>query len=459
MYRHFFAELAPRLDTARALESELDRHLARRFNVFDYAKTDELGISRILADLLDPDGPHGQGTLFLERFVKGLGNLRDWPDLSDRRISVDVEHVIKANRRIDIYVEIGDAKAAHCLAIENKPYAEDQKNQIKDYLAHLLKRYPGRFMLIYLSTRGEGPSNSSLPKNELAKSKGQFAILSYCKYDGVRDHNAHEDFADIFRDYRLSGSLAGWFRECRRVCEVDRLRWFLHDAELFCQREFGGPAMTIDSETKLVTDFLLSEPEKNLETAYAVYKSWPAVREKICGSFLDQIRCHVKTKVSELPDEIRSDDIKVKSKYGGKRPRKFRLWLYRNSWTQFEARNSDSPDRIAVCMEVGKTANGWYFGIASPLSVENMTDSDKKRFEGFKTELKNRLGSGNQEPKWPWWKFVENRKYGNWEHHILDLYRETEKDGDKVMKYFVDLFIETAKKAIPIIDKFDRENA
>ena len=43
-------------------------------------------------------------------------------------------------------------------------------------------------------------------------------------------------------------------------------------------------------------------------------------------------------------------------------------------------------------MEVGETANGWDFGIASAV-VENMTDSDKKRFEGFKTELK-RLGSG-----------------------------------------------------------------
>ena len=309
-------------------------------------------------------------------------------------------------------------------------------------------------MLIYLSPRGEGPLNSSLPKNELGKSKGQFAILSYCKYDRERDSNAHEDQADAFRDYRLSGSLADWFRECRRSCEVDRLRWFLRDAEIFCQREFGGPTMTIDSETKLVMDFLLLEPEKNLETAYAVYKSWPAVREKICEKFLHQIRCHAEKQVSEFPD-----DIQVKSKYGGKRSRKFRLWLYRSSWTQYEVRNPDSLERIAVCMEVGENANRWYFGITSPLPVEEMTHGDKKRSEGFKAELKKRLGSGNQEANWPWWNYVENRKYGNWEHHILDLYRETEKGGDKVMKYFVDLFIETAKTAIPIIDEFHRENA
>lgn len=454
MYRRFFAELAPRLDTARALEAELDRHLARRFNVFDYAKTDELGISRILADLLDPDGPHGQGTLFLERFVKGLENLRNWPDLRERRISVDVEHVIRGNRRIDIYVEIGGAKAAHCLAIENKPYAEDQNNQIKDYLAHLSKRHPGRFMLIYLSPRGEGPSSSSLPKNELAKSIGQFAILSYCKYDGVRDHNAHENLTDEFRNYRLSGSLADWFRECRRVCEVDRLRWFLRDAELFCQREFGVPDMTIDSETKLVTDFVLSEPENNIEIAYTVYKSWPVVREKICGNFLDLIRCQVKKKVSEF-----ADDIQVNSKYGGKHPRKFRIWLYRKSWTQFKVGDSGPGDRIAVCMEVGESANGWYFGIASPLSVGNMTNGDKKQFEGLKEELRNYLGSGKEDSRWLWWKYVEDPRYGYWESQVLNLYREKEKGGDKVVKYFVDLLVNTAEKAITVIDKFDSEYA
>ncbi len=90
-YQRFFAELAPRLETARALEVELDRHLARRFNVLDYVRTDELGLSKILADLFDPKGHHGQGTLFLQCFMEGLGKLTDWPDLSGRPMSVEME--------------------------------------------------------------------------------------------------------------------------------------------------------------------------------------------------------------------------------------------------------------------------------------------------------------------------------------------------------------------------------
>ena len=93
MYRRFFAELRPRLETARALEAELDRHLARRFNVLDYMRTDELGLSRIVADLLNPRGPHGQGKLFLERFVEGLGEQVFRLDLNGEPISVVVEKV------------------------------------------------------------------------------------------------------------------------------------------------------------------------------------------------------------------------------------------------------------------------------------------------------------------------------------------------------------------------------
>ena len=68
-HQRFFRELVPRLATARELERELDAHLARRFNVFDYLPTHEMGLSRIVADLLDPKGKHGQGASFLKLLI------------------------------------------------------------------------------------------------------------------------------------------------------------------------------------------------------------------------------------------------------------------------------------------------------------------------------------------------------------------------------------------------------
>ena len=59
-YERFFAGLAPRLDMARVLAREFDRNLAHRFNVLDYLRDDELGLSLIIADLLNPKASHGQ---------------------------------------------------------------------------------------------------------------------------------------------------------------------------------------------------------------------------------------------------------------------------------------------------------------------------------------------------------------------------------------------------------------
>ena len=70
-------ELTPHVRAARTVERELDRHLARRFKVFRYLRDDELGLSRIIADLLDPAAEHGQGTSFLEVMLELLPELPD----------------------------------------------------------------------------------------------------------------------------------------------------------------------------------------------------------------------------------------------------------------------------------------------------------------------------------------------------------------------------------------------
>ena len=61
------------------MERELDRLLARRFNALDYLRADEHGLSRIVADMLDPRGTHGQGTGFLSELLglDGVDNAKE----------------------------------------------------------------------------------------------------------------------------------------------------------------------------------------------------------------------------------------------------------------------------------------------------------------------------------------------------------------------------------------------
>ena len=144
----FFAEVAPRLETAQTLDDELDRQLARRFNVFRYLRTDEMGFSRMIADLLDPAGDHGQGAAFLKLLTEKLDFAWDVNPSDLGNAKVQTERQIAGRRRIDIVVEID---SEHCLAIENKSnFAGDQERQVADDLDWLKREYRSS-LLVYLS--------------------------------------------------------------------------------------------------------------------------------------------------------------------------------------------------------------------------------------------------------------------------------------------------------------------
>ena len=449
----FFDELAPRLETARVLEQELDRNLARRFNVLDYLKTDELGLSRIIADLLDPDASHGQGVPFLQTFLgklEGFNETPQWPDL-DRspRVSVFREWTTDQQRKIDVVVKIkGPDKEPRCLALENKPYDRDRKSQVKDYLEFLKRRYDERFLLVYLSPTGDGPSEWSISSKELHEWKGRFAIMPY--YDGG------EKRADEFDDFRLRPSLADWLGECRKNCEVDRLRWFLRDAETFCQRTFGGQAMTTKSENKTVQDFVLADPGK-LRTAVTVYESWPAIKDKVCGQFFERLRSAIENKAKKF-----AGDIIVVCEYTGETNYGNWIRLYRECWAHYEVNHSVSKGitRTTIGMDNQKKGpNGWCIGVASPMSRDKMTLDEKERREGLVKKLGDRLGSGKVSEWWPWWNWVEGDKR-DWDLLIPDLHKECHDNNNngKITAYFVDKFIEIAEKAIPIINKIETGN-
>lgn len=456
--RRFFSELAPRLNTARALERQLDQKLACRFNVFDYLKTDELGLSRIIADLLDPEASHGQGRLFLRKFIESLEGLNGkphWPDLDETPISVTCEQTIRDERRMDVVVEFrGPDEKSYCLAIENKPYAGDLEEQLKDYLEHLEREYGERFLLIYLSPTGEGPSETSIRRTELdEKWKGRFAIMAYCR--------GREESADEFDSCRLQDSLVDWFGECRESCEVDRLSWFLRDAEVFCQRTFGGLAMTTDGETRAVRDYVLSNPS-NMTTAMAVYEAWPHVKEHVCKEFMKHLCSRI-----EMAEELRrsAPDRRIGWQYDSdSKPDPMRfygypaIWLYRDSWAHYEeATRSITGGRTAILLQADRNEpTGWFIGVRNPVPVETMTYSQRERRRHLEDKLKAKLGGNkDSDERWPWCVYVDEDKR-DWKPLVPDLDREcksTKDDG--ITKYFVDKFTEIAVKAIPIIDEVE----
>ena len=435
----FFLELAPRLETARVLDRELDRQLARRFNVLDYLRTDELGLSRVVADLLNPEGNHGQGSVFLKLLLDKVGFKVDGKIDGSR---VDVELAIKDQRRLDIAVRIDER---HCLAIENKPYAADQPDQVKDYL-EWLKQYDKR-MLIYLSPTGEGPAEHSIGEADLVELRKhddlrRFAIMPY--------HPA-ADLDDGFNDFRLPFSLADWLADCRRNCDVDRLRWFLREAETFCQRQFGGNEMT-DAESSVIEKFVLDDG-RNVETAIAIHESWPDIKAKICRCFLLET---VRGNLSKKMESPHWPEFEISAIYG-KGVGESGISVHSNSWKRYEG-----GGRTSICIQAqGKGANDWSICVYSPLLPKDMTrDEDRSRRKQLETDLDRDLNGGNKITDYcPWWMWVDD-KYRDWDLHIPAIYQEwQEEKGGEIMRYFVEEFVKIAKVAIPVIDRIEGGDA
>lgn len=455
----FFAELSPRLEAARAIERELDRHLARRFNVFHYLSTIEVGLSRIIADLLNPEARHGQGTLFLRTLLDELTEIRDRPSLDTgftKRISVVTERVITNNRRLDISVDIPGSDGTYCIAIENKPYADDQPNQVRDYLCFLQQEYAGRFLLIYLSPMGQGPSEHSLPRGELRKWEGRLAIMGYHgETDGIDPEESAAE--DRFDGFRVGRSLAAWFSACRRRCEPDRLRWFLSEAEIFCRHQFGGHSMATDSETRTIKDYLFANPE-HLETAQSVWDVWLDVKAVVCRGFLDHLRSAISRRLrADLPDI--APDLRVKCEYGGEKPGSNFLWLHRASWPPWENHHKKHfPYKgcTTISLRSGWTRGpkAWNWLMFHPLGKSEMTEAGRRKRARLKEKLRSEF-DGVEDGDWRFYTRLVDDEMANWNSLLPRLYREWKDGRGPITDYYVDGMTRIATKAIPIIDEVE----
>ena len=211
------------LETAQALYS---RQLSPDFNTFDYINTDELGLSRILAALLDPKGSHAQQETFLRLFIEhclpDMYKAPEWQVFLDSidKTKVFVEQVTSRNnslRRMDIYLQCQVGDNSYGVCIENKPYAADQFEQLKDYAEELEKRRHKAWHLVYLNEANEGPSEYSIDTSKLEALKKE-------------NQYSHLRFSDLIP----------WLKACQAECQNHSVSEFIAQLIKFIQKQFMG---------------------------------------------------------------------------------------------------------------------------------------------------------------------------------------------------------------------------
>ena len=134
------------------------RETGSNFNIFEVAdiSSKETVICRVLCELLSPAGWHGQGSKYLEIFLRDCLKETINRDILDNA-RVYSEQIIDKGRRIDIVIEAGN----RYIPIEVKIYAGEQKDQCADYY-NFAKSKDKQAKVVYLTRFGDAPSGYSV---------------------------------------------------------------------------------------------------------------------------------------------------------------------------------------------------------------------------------------------------------------------------------------------------------
>ncbi len=147
--------------------------------------------SRVIGSLLDINGLHYQKELFLEKFIEIL-------KITEFEFNIEKSNLFLEYQNIDLYLTDG---IKHII-IENKIYADDQKNQIKRYYDTIKDENKdleyNNILIIYLSIDRLEPSNYSL---------GNLIIKDNYLID-------NDEKIAIFKNINYKDEILNWLDKC-----------------------------------------------------------------------------------------------------------------------------------------------------------------------------------------------------------------------------------------------------
>lgn len=267
----WFARMRIEIEAAQRHRDATRTRLAPDFNAIRFLRKDEYGLSVVLADLLDPKGSHGQGRLFLGRFVEW-----HWPDGKPdcNDALVRLESPAGAQRRIDIEIRFVDGAV---MGIESKLCgALDGDGQIAHYLGHLAKSSASRHRLIYLTPeRDELPAQNSIPAQA-----------------------ARQAIADGRLQCLGAGDLADWLRDCIGPCKAERVRAFLGDLIDYLETDLQG--IEDMTENELIVQAAVRDAD-SARDALRIAAAGHRIRENLLIRYADALRRRIASGGLGLP--------------------------------------------------------------------------------------------------------------------------------------------------------------
>ncbi|WP_333874871.1 PDDEXK-like family protein [Methylobacter sp.] len=371
--------------------------LAPRFNSFKFIRPDEMKLSEILAVLLNPQGDHEQGDIFLQLLFAEID--LTYPN-NTRNIKVGCEvstdRIENRSRRIDIEINFGDHFG---VAIENKPWAYDQFQQLIDYAKQMDAKFE-KWCLIYLSGDDSDPNDDSASPAQLEtwEENNQYKKINF-------------------------GQIVGWLKKCEAQCQADHVRHFLRDFISYCKSEFLGETDMVDAN--LIRDFALKS--ENLELALAIGQQMTAIKEELLKKFVTDLETQFK---DALPGWKFTPDKNFSYWSCKRNPFKFHKLEWKNYFLAIEF---DKNQCIGLAFGVRK-------------EDDNIPDLPEDALKNLNEKLNK---SGLRSSWWPWYLNFPS-PYFEWWNNIepwLDI------QSGEMAKRVIDEIVALAHESEEIIDQ------
>ena len=261
-FEKLFADMSKGYMAAKA-EADRQRAMGKHdYNIFTlfHDFSDEVNLhSNFIASLLDPNGDHYKGDIFLKLFLETCG-------IDDFSIDTSRATVFKEFKHIDIYISDGKKH----IILENKVYAKDQPTQIARYIETI---------------KGEGAKESDRVKDE------DICVL-YLHPDGKLPDN--QSFGDYhtrllgenpsikFKVISYGKEILEWIDKCKN--EVSNLT----DLNVFLSQYKDVIEMIYDRYKridKMETANLVEIFKENYTAVSEIANNYQEMRKKIIYSF------------------------------------------------------------------------------------------------------------------------------------------------------------------------------
>ena len=271
-----------------AAKAQADRQRAmgkHDYNIFTlfYKFSDEVNLhSNFIASLLDPNGDHYKGDLFLKLFLETCG-------IDDFSIDTSRATVFKEFKHIDIYISDGKKH----IILENKVYAKDQPTQIARYIEAIKKEgaEDEDIYVLYLHPDGELPKGDS---------------LGGCKLNQDNTKLEKEGSSINFKVISYDKEILEWIDRCKNeVSNITDLNVFLSQYKDVIEMIYDRYKRIDEMETANLVEIF----KENYTAVSEIANNYQETRKKIIDEFFEKLSEKLKKVYNENCYKIGGEKI------------------------------------------------------------------------------------------------------------------------------------------------------